>query len=323
MAQGMTVRTPPDAGGFSAGEKRWFLNGREVAALRELVEMGYPYAVVLYTLELRLVMDFATGLAGYPRRISERGLLELLHRSPQPGSHYSEKRRGRSWLQRQISALEKVGLVERAPKKRMVFRLLLADSGALRVGEERTYERTTFPRVAGAGADKLGVNSAPKIARISNGYCGEPGAERARSEQHLAAVSGEERTEERTTSVKIFTTTTDPVFEGLSAEQYLAIDAGMMGMVAEAFHGALPGLPRVRFADTPGYRALVGRIWFANPEGKHQTADFWRWYFGQCAASDFLMGRVVANERRGRFRASYRYLLEWETFLKVMNGEYS
>lgn len=311
---------PKPAGG--ADVRRWFFNAREVAALRLLLEAGYPYAVALYQLELRLVMDFTTGVVGLSRRISERGLLELLHRAPVQGSHYREKRRGRSWLQRQLSALEKFGLVERVPQKQLVFRLPLADSGVVRIGEERTYERTLFRDSPDVRADTLAEISAPKITAVSIA-CDEALKQKAPMSGRMSApISADERTYERTTSVKSFTTTTDRCALGvgdLTMEQLMAVD---MALVVEAFHSVLPGLPRVRFPDSPGYRGMVAQVWFAPPDGKHQTAEFWRWYFAQCRDSDFLMGRAH-DSRRGRFKASFKYLLDRDTFVRVMNGEFS
>lgn len=95
-------------------------------------------------------------------------------------------------------------------------------------------------------------------------------------------------------------------------------------MVVDAYHQALPGLPRVR-VPTEGHRLLVARVWYmaTEPAGKHQSQQFWRGYFAACAQSDFLMGRVVPNQRRGPFRANFKTLIDQDTVLKVLNGEYT
>lgn len=287
-------------GASSRPVRHWFFNERELLALRELLTMGYPFAVAIYQLELRPNMDFKTAIVGRKRRISEQGLSELVERRPERGSRWGVRRRDRAWIQRQLSALEKVGLIERMVNEKLCFLLVLANVEVVRSDEERAYERTTLS--AGHGVASLLKN--PKKQRLS---AVPPILEFVKS--------GDVRTDERTTSEKIFTTTTNP----LDFEQLRAVD---MAMVVEAYHRVLPGLAPIRAYDSPGYRNLVGRIWFREPVPKHQSPEFWDWYFKQVRDSDFLMGRAY-NQRHGKFKTNFKYLVTDGVFEKIVNGEFS
>lgn len=293
-------------------QRRWLMNEREWAALCELVRAGYPYAAILYSYELRVHMDFATGVVGETRRLSQQGLLELLERRPERGSRRPQKQRNRDWLQRQIRALIRHGLIERIPEKQLCFRLVLADTKAIRANEERTYCRTyecTNP-------EAFSNEKTPANLRVVGG-----------TESRLSAMSalnnGLISGYERTTSVSLKNNNNT----GAQPFGFAELAAVDIDMVARAYHAVLPGLPRVRFVDTPAHRCLVARIWYhpgqdGQPTARHQSDGFWRWYFEQCRDSDFLMGRV-SSRGRGPFRASFGYLLREEVFLKVLNGGYS
>jgi len=279
--------------------RHWFFNEHEQLALRELLTLGYPFALAIYQLELRPNMDFKTAVVGRKRRISEQGLRELVERRPERGSRWSVKKRDRAWIQRQLSALEKVGLIKKLPDEKLCFLLVLANVEVVRANEERAYERTT------SGINCAGVTSLKEVKK-----------------QHLSAVPsvlepvkyGDERTDERTTSEKIFTTTNP-----LDFEQLRSVD---MAMVVDAYHRVLPGLAPIRAYDSPGYRNLVGRIWFREPVPKHQAPEFWGWYFRQVRDSDFLMGRAY-NPRYGKFKTNFKYLVTEGVFEKIVNGEFS
>lgn len=128
---------------ISAAEnaRGWSMTDAEQDVCVEMVGDGYPFAVLLYLLEIRPNMDWRTRVSGFPRRLSEKGFMELLERRTKPGSHYGKKQWKRGKIQRQISALEKYGLIERTEFP-LVFSLPLAGTGVIRAQEERTQERT-------------------------------------------------------------------------------------------------------------------------------------------------------------------------------------
>ncbi|MEZ0147980.1 MAG: hypothetical protein AB9Q19_01470 [Candidatus Reddybacter sp.] len=288
-------------GGFGGQSVRhWFFNENELMALRELLTLGYPMAALIYQLELRPNMDFKASVVGRKRRISEQGLRELVERRPGRGSRWAIKQRDRRWVQRQISALEKVGLIEKLPGELFCFLLVLANAGQVRANEERADERTDSrlapkPLSAGKENKKQHLTAVPSI--VSGGNVPNVGAD------------------ERATSEKIFTTTTSPV----SFEDLRSID---MAMVVDAYHRVLPGLPKIRAYDSPGYRHLVAGTWFREPVPKHQSPEFWDWYFKQVRDSDFLMGRAF-NPRLGKYRANFKSLVGDGMFEKILNGEFS
>jgi len=292
--------------------------------MRRLMTAGHPYAALIYQLELRINMDYATYTVGITRRLSERGILELVERDPGSGSNWDKKQRDRHWVQRQFRLLVKFGLIEKIPKKRMCYRLLLANVDLFRSQEARTKsgaKARTKPVLSKNKEDRVGLRV------VADNAAGNPAENTPGRAQENRPNTGEART----TSEKIFTTTTreddsggDDVQPGLSFEDLRAVD---MAMVVGAYHDVLPGLPVVRFFDNTGYRHLVARIWFhPGPDGLptevHKTERFWRQYFTACGTSDFLMGRVF-DQRRGKFKANFKYLLGDDVFLKVLNGEYS
>jgi len=291
------VLAPKNSG---AGGRGVFLADGELEALQRLMWGGYPFAYVLYVQELRRHMDRATGVVGERRRVSEKGMQETLERSAGPGPNGTAKSRTRDFVQRQLSALERYGLVERLPKatKRspMLFLLPLAVAGSIRAQETRTKIGT----ITHTSAERKNL----VVVRLCDNKDAQPAQRPAqRPAQHQEEI----------------TTTTEP--GSFSYADLMAVD---LQMVVDAYHQALPGLPPVR-VPTEGHRLVVARVWYmatAEP-GKHQSQRFWRGYFGACAKSDFLMGRVVANQRRGAFRSNFKTLVEPAVVLKVLNGEYT
>lgn len=276
-----------------------FLTTPELEQLHELVWQGYPLAMVLYVMDLRRYMDVGTGIVGDRRRICEQGLRETLEREAKRGPKGAPKSRSRGYIQRQLSALEKFGLIERLPKaaqfSAMRFYLPLAMTG-LKAPQEM---RTVMPTVKRTAAPL-------KIVSISDAC----NALDDKSAQQSAQQCGQHQEE--------ITTTTGGA--GLSMTDLAAVD---LRMVVGLYHEVLPHLPPLRLWDSPAYRMEVARVWFMAPEGKHQAPDFWRWYFTQCAGSDFLMGRIVLDSRRGPFRANFKTLVTVDRVTRVINGEYT
>ena len=276
-----------------------FLTTPELEQLHELVWQGYPLAMVLYVMDLRRYMDVGTGIVGDRRRICEQGLRETLEREAKRGPKGAPKRRSRDYIQRQLSALEKFGLIQRLPKagqfSAMRFYLPLAMTGLKGPQEMRTV------------MDTVKRTAAPlKVVSISEACAGSG----HKSAQQSAQQSAQHQEE--------ITTTTGRA--GLAMADLAAVD---LQMVVELYHEILPRLPRLRLWDSPAYRMEVARVWFMAPEGKHQTPEFWRWYFTQCAGSDFLMGRVTLDSRRGPFQANFKTLVNVDRVTKVINGEYT
>lgn len=56
---------------------------------------------------------------------------------------------------------------------------------------------------------------------------------------------------------------------------------------------------------------------------KHQSLDFWRWYFESVRESKFLTGQVASKDGRPLFRADLEWLLNPNNFAKVIEGKYN
>lgn len=137
--------------------RRWVFNEREHEVFQRLIWDGYPFAVLIYTMELRPHMDAATRIVGDRRRVSEAGMGEMLERHAKPGSHSgTAKKRDRYYIQRQLKVLEQYGLIDRLPKERrnapMRFLLPLADTGSFRPQEDRTMSALQGARYKTSGA---------------------------------------------------------------------------------------------------------------------------------------------------------------------------
>ena len=309
----------PGHSGATASGRRWFFNEAEWGALLEVLKAGYPYATLIYQLELRPHMDFRTGVVGERRRISEKGLLELVERRPTARSDWEEKDRDRHWVQRQISALKRYGLLEKIPRRRMVFKLLLADCGSVCLAQTRAksggYTRTTS---APKNTGKTQANP-----RLIDKATPPKGGIRAQK-------NTPKNTQTHTTSVKEITTTTESGFlgdqneGGFSFAQLAAVD---LDMIYGAYRAVLPGHPEAPLYNNEEYRRLAAEIWYhPAPEGVsdayHQSEVFWRWYFHECREKYFLTGRSFKPEL-GEFIAHFKFLISVRVFRKVVNREYS
>lgn len=268
------------------------LSPQELAAFAGLVAAGHQAALVLYLLELRPFMDGRTGVVGDARRVSEQAFIERLEVPASQGR--SRSRPSRDFIQRQISALVSAGLLERLPKvaKRapMRFFLPLAAMGSIRPQEVRTMARTMPGTMRQSeNTEKTTIcDASPEMAAP------EP-ARKCALHQSLEEEDG----------------------RFLTHEQLAAVP---LGMVVQCYHDELKGMPRVLHWDNPGYRLLVARVWYQDK--RHQDARFWRWYFGRVRESEFLKGRVPG--RGGRtFQANFKFLVQLDTVIKVINGEYT
>jgi hypothetical protein len=88
--------------------------------------------------------------------------------------------------------------------------------------------------------------------------------------------------------------------------------------VIRAYHEILPEAPQVKVWSKKRRQALDARIRERCKDGKPAaTIAYWRGFFEQVAASDFLCGRATS------FVASLEWLLRPENFLKVIEGNYA
>ena len=87
--------------------------------------------------------------------------------------------------------------------------------------------------------------------------------------------------------------------------------------VISAYHELLPSLPTVKVWNKSRKQALDARIRERCADGKPaDRLQYWRGFFENVAASDFLSGRS------GKFTASLEWLLQPSNFLKVIEGNY-
>ena len=137
MISDLTIQ-PPNSAQF----RRVFLNGKEHAALDELIQGGYWRAYIMYVQCFRWRMDFNTGTVGVTAesQVSLDYLGQVLERQSKKGSKWQKKRPTRHEIRGAILALERVGLLARLPKHSprapMLFLLPLADKGSIRPQEE-------------------------------------------------------------------------------------------------------------------------------------------------------------------------------------------
>ncbi len=276
-----------------------FLSDDELERLQELMWAGYPFAYVLYVQELRRYMDARTGVVGDRRKVCEQGMRETLERESKRGPDGAPKVRSRHFVQRQLKALVKYGLVERLPKggrfSAMRFFLPLAVPGLKGPQEMRTVMRTVMR--TGDDQKTSTVTDASALFR--------PDGERKsalKCAQHQEVLQEEHR-------------------EALSMDDLRQVD---LAMVVRLYHEILVPLkvPPLRVWDTTGYRHLVARVWFMGDDGRHQTEAFWRAYFQQVAGSDFLTGRQ-ATRGRDRFKGNFKFLVDPDRVIKTLNGEYT
>ena len=89
--------------------------------------------------------------------------------------------------------------------------------------------------------------------------------------------------------------------------------------VVALYHQALPNAPKVRLPHTTPLHQKFR--WLLDHNKNFHQAEFWRWYFFKAVpASDFLMGRVVPNARRGKFQLNFSGLLSRSVVEQLING---
>lgn len=89
--------------------------------------------------------------------------------------------------------------------------------------------------------------------------------------------------------------------------------------IIEAYHKALPTLPRIR-EWTPSRQQLLRTRWREKPE--RQDLGWWERLFVYVGKSDFLTGRAERSNGHANWECSLPWLLKAENFAKVLEGHY-
>ncbi len=84
--------------------------------------------------------------------------------------------------------------------------------------------------------------------------------------------------------------------------------------IVDAYHEALPMLPRIREMTDQRRKAIASR-WGSSPE--RQSLDWWRQYYHAVAGSEFLLG-----ENARRWKADFDFLLKEQKMVMVLEGRY-
>ncbi len=84
--------------------------------------------------------------------------------------------------------------------------------------------------------------------------------------------------------------------------------------IVDAYHEALPMLPRIREMTDQRRKAIASR-WGSSPE--RQSLFWWRSYFGTVANTPFLLGK---NERN--WAANFDFLMREQKMVMVLEGRY-
>ncbi|EKE79456.1 hypothetical protein [Idiomarina xiamenensis] len=147
------------------------MNQKEYAALFEDSHIS-DRERTLY-LYLRMHMDYGTGIVGLKRKISYQAIREHLEYKPERGSKAQASSPTKDQIKRLLQKLERYGWIEPLHTKRigesMIFRLVLASTGAIRPNEERHMSATeALPRsnpVNTASSDTMSAIGAPQHDR--------------------------------------------------------------------------------------------------------------------------------------------------------------
>ena len=87
--------------------------------------------------------------------------------------------------------------------------------------------------------------------------------------------------------------------------------------IADAYNATLTGLAKVREL-TPKRRTLIRSAWQASPQ--RRSADFWRAYFAECQADDFLNGTGPYRNGHENWRPTFDHLLRADVVTKVFEA---
>ena len=234
---------------FAGPVRRFFLNSHEMHALDDLVVDGYLLAYVMYIGSFRRRMNFNTAVVGATKdsMVSLGYLQQCLERRAKRGSHWKSQCPTIDEIRGEISALEKVGLLRRLPKKKrndpMLFFLPLADMGAFRTQEEP--QMNPKRRTPNKSADSAGVSVGVRpIAQSAD-------------EPHITEIQ---------------------------SLQQQAAGIPMLAII-DLYHQVLPSAKQVRAIYDQDLTAKIIAVW--QLDKRHQDMRFWRFLFEQVKVSDF------------------------------------
>ncbi|MFB6311528.1 MAG: hypothetical protein ABEH64_10165 [Salinirussus sp.] len=268
---------------------RWSWNDIEDDALQGL----RAHTQVMYLRGIRKHMDYASGYAGYKRRLSYQQLAEAVGEAPDQGGNWKAAPLTKHAVRASVAELERAGLVERVPADRaLIFRLPLADVDESAQKMNRTGTAQGEPHSEAHSADG-NVTPFPQQG-AAQGSADEP--------------HGVNRTPPGSGSY--ISPNGDTSAAGpppCPHEEIIAL-----------YHEILPMCPPVRRWNDARKGYLRSR-WRESP--KHQSLDFWRGYFEYVAQSPFLTGKVERDDKPP-FCADLEWLVRSSNFTKVVEGKY-
>lgn len=128
--------------------------------------------------------------------------------------------------------------------------------------------------------------------------------------------------EKETTSLVVCVADDEPQVVEIDSKTYRVPDCPYEAIVT-AYAQALPALPQVAILSKPR-KAHINARWrqvcAAEKFDREQGLDWFRWYFGHVAQSEFLTGR--GGGRDTPWRADFEWLLQPGNFVKTIENRY-
>lgn len=90
--------------------------------------------------------------------------------------------------------------------------------------------------------------------------------------------------------------------------------------IISLYHEILPALSKV-LNWTPARSQMLRTRWKEDPD--RQSLEWWRYYFGIVACSDFLQGKIEGSNGRKAFKADLEWLVRPQNMVKVIEGKYA
>ena len=173
-------------------------------------------------------------------------------------------------------------------------------------------------------------NLAEKMAARLQPDGGQPAAGRRLEEEVEGEVEGSLHSSTKNVVPQAVAsgTKTKAKLKPLKAEplgSYAVPDCPYAELVA-LYHEALPALPRVDIISDQRKRHMNARWRAVCADIKADKAaglDWFKWFFGQVAASKFLMGQVAGRDGKAPFRAHFDWLFTPEKFIRICEGFYN
>lgn len=139
--------------------------------------------------------------------------------------------------------------------------------------------------------------------------------------QSQSRAEGLELSKPNSNPVGIFKKNIQPHNNGLTDEQKKNRDE-----INKLVEVVLSCFKRLSFRTSPRIitdthiKLIKARI---EQDKRHQSPDYWEWFFGQVEESDFLSGRIAPIGDRRLFKPSLEWLFNKNNFAKVVNGNYA